>query len=333
MLVLLSVTALSAEAQSNEPELFFNTGFETLTGTLAGVDSTVPAPNNFSLLDFGIDYVGGDSTQRGSGIVDDPTGRMNPSTGEVNQVMEFWQNETVRHPSDPDGATSRVQSYLIGPSEEEVFQSVRMYLNEDFLLLKQKSSMSWLMLQEMWIRESWSGNNEYPFRIGIYMDMDSSGNFFLRMASSEFTTERTWEDVWEVEQRDVSLPIGEWFTATTYLKSGDENNGKVKFTIQKEGEAEQVVFDETNWTYDPDDIPRNIEIWNPHKLYSSEINVNYIRDNGGTMRVYWDDWQVWKGNPVPEPSGVALVVLGLGCMCMLPHRRCRGLGPRPRLAW
>ena len=56
-----------------------------------------------------------------------------------------------------------------------------------------------------------------------------------------------------------------------------------------------VVFDITNFTHHPNDPnPDGLSHFNPMKLYTSKGLIDYVRDNGKSLQVYWDDFELWK---------------------------------------
>ena len=62
-------------------------------------------------------------------------------------------------------------------------------------------------------------------------------------------------------------------------------------TIQPDGEKEQMVFDVTNFTYNTSDpAPNGFSGYNPMKLYTSKEVVAFMKAQGKTLQIYWDDW-------------------------------------------
>jgi len=114
-------------------------------------------------------------------------------------------------------------------------------------------------------------------------------------------------DFWQL-QSNASIPIGEWFTAETYYKAGNNNTGRYVFAIQRKGKPKEVLFDVTNWTHHPNIAPAPADTWNPQKLYmSSGDDVDWIRSKGGAAQLYFDDWEVWStkpggGDPTSTPT-------------------------------
>lgn len=276
--------------------LIFQTGYEAATrprnsvlSELSGTDKSVAPPNRWvgdlqghpKIDEFGIRYVCGNNSERWAKIVEDPT---NPG----NHVMHYWLDDTQNC-----GADSRVQSIVKADNKlNEVFQRIRMYIHEDANILLETTGR-WFQFQEIWIRPNWTGRDN-PFRIGFYIPIGKDAFYWNVRANSCCDPTRHF---WELENHIVPVPIGEWFTAETYYKMGNSSNGRIKFTIIQDGQSPQVVFDITDWTYHPDEEPEGIQIWNPQKLYVSPENVDYVRERGGTLQIYWDDWELWDGLP------------------------------------
>jgi len=78
-------------------------------------------------------------------------------------------------------------------------------------------------------------------------------------------------------------------------KEGNAENGKFYMTIQPDGEAKQVIFNLTRImqnTQDPN--PDGVTDFNPMKLYTSRQLINYMKSQGKTLQIYWDDFKLWK---------------------------------------
>jgi hypothetical protein len=61
-----------------------------------------------------------------------------------------------------------------------------------------------------------------------------------------------------------------------------------------------VVFDLTRVTHNSSDpAPDGVTEFNPLKLYTSKQLIDYMRSEGKTLQIYWDDFKLWK-NKRPE---------------------------------
>ncbi len=71
-------------------------------------------------------------------------------------------------------------------------------------------------------------------------------------------------------------------------------------TIQPEGDEKVVVFDVHKVTHNSQDKnPDGVTDFNPLKLYTSKELIDFMRNEGKTLQVYWDDFKLWK-NKRPE---------------------------------
>lgn len=88
----------------------------------------------------------------------------------------------------------------------------------------------------------------------------------------------------------VAVPIGRWFTMDFYLKEGDADTGRFNLAITPEGGNRQLVYDHRGFTRNSTDpAPDGLSDYNAMKLYTSGEVVNYMKDHGHPLEVYWDD--------------------------------------------
>jgi len=300
------VSPLPVSAQTGK--LVFQSGFEDEASgggaqaivALAGIDNSVAPPNNWQddLSAYGglsFQYECGDTTQRKAQIVDDPTGAINPATNQTNRVLLFWLKEAPLC-----SARARVQDFLMSTDFWEMTQRVRMFIHPDILILKQyPGKIDWLVFQELWSTSnrggSWGGGQN--FRISFDINKATNGHeLYWKVNANQCCSPS--QSFWSAINENTPIPIGRWFTAETYFKVGNRNTGRVQFIIEVPGQQKEVVFDITDWTTHPEDATHSpLQYWMPHKLYSSNDFVDFIRNKGGVLRVFWDDWKVWIGRP------------------------------------
>ena len=295
---------------SNKPELIFQTGFEGTSEVvkdmntndygakyehLTGVDNTLTTKNNWdtdwkTVLKKGVlqvQYTGGDSTKRFAKVVAEPN---NPT----NHVLHYWLNDSWA--ADGGALKSRIQTNLYGIKDglKEFYQSVRVFLTEDFNALKNyPHAITWCTLSEFWNNEWWVKNEKYGFRITLGIGKPTAEtsvlNFILN-AENGYPNE-----IWNADNPKVKVPIGKWFTLDYYFKEGNKENGRVVVSITPDGEPKQIVADVTNFTHcieDPN--PNGFTGYNPMKLYTSKELIKHVKTQGKTLQIYWDDFKLWK---------------------------------------
>ncbi len=300
-------------------ELVFNSGFEPGTvitdpldanySDLIGVDSSYSSPNDWvgdldqhpDIGGFRYQYSGGDTSKRFIKLVPDPT-------DSSNTVMQFW----MKHANDPIGNTGlfkgRIQASLYGCTNLHNFsQSVRMYLSDDWNILKNTDdfTMNWMTILEFWNDGGWT-NSPFPFRasLGIIKN-DSSGTdltFKVHFDTLQVSINK-WIKMYTEIDSSFSIPTEKWMTLEYYYEEGDENNGKFIFAVRPDGEPKQVIFDITYHTRHPLDMnPNGLHALNPMKMYTHSRNIDTVRNNGGVLQMYWDDFKFWKDTNIVEKA-------------------------------
>lgn len=309
------VTGMATEGQ-----LIFRSGFEPETvvvpGTgsdddIIGVDQSVGPPNDWvgdlegypQFGSFRIQYQGGTPEDRTARIVPDPT-------DPANHVLHYWL-KNPRTPAGPDNFKGRIQANVYGNTDlTEVYQKRRLYLHPDMDLLRQyPEGFSWLTLEELWLAAGWI-NHPFPFRISLHLNKDAGVGmplyFYVHGQMRDMERDR-WKHpmLWESANRDFEVPIATWMTLETYYRQGDGQSGRFFLAVQPEGGPRQVIFDLTAWTYSPDATePIPMTHWNPLKMYTSGKLVDYVRDAGGVLQLYYDDLEIWSSWPDgANPSG------------------------------
>jgi len=317
LLILLTIsqiyTACAQDSQSevfetSKAELIFQSGFEPGSkvipkgseSDIEGKDLSVKAPNDWvedfdkhpEVGTFSLQFQGGTESQRFAKIITEPG---NPQ----NHVLYFWLNEP-----NVDGKKGRIQANIYGGEKglKEFYQSVRIFLPEDFNTVRTyPEKISWLTIAEYWNNITWSQSVPNRFRItlgigkptaaegDLYFILDAQDCELFENGSQKYTT------LWSEINRNVKVPIGKWFTAEYYYKEGDNNSGRYYMAIQQEGEEKMVIFDVhkiTHNTTDPN--PDGVSDFNPLKLYTSKGLIDYMRSQGKTLQIYWDDFKLWK---------------------------------------
>jgi hypothetical protein len=301
----------AADAPTDRPELIFQTGFEGTSSVISlnasqddivGKDDTLPDHNDWvedlekrvGFKTFRLEYTGGDPSKRFAKIIPEPG---NPK----NKVLWFWLSDSWK--ADGGVVKARVQADLYGlkPGLQEFYQSVRVFLHEDFNAVKgYPHPIPWCTISEFWNDVYWV-NNPKGFRVtlGIGKPAAAESDLYFILDAQGPGMKR----VWKADNDKVKVPIGRWFTMEYYFKEGDSKTGRFYMAITPDGQPRQVVYDVTNWTRNTTDpTPDGITDWNPMKLYTSKELVAYMKSQNKTLQIYWDDFRLWK-NKRPEDAG------------------------------
>lgn len=262
---------------------------------ITGVDNTCPQKSDWvadlnrnpDAGTFMIQYTGGDSTKRWAHIIPEPG---NPS----NKILAFRLNDSWE--ASEHQVKARVQTALYGIKSgyKEFYQSVRVFLPEDFRALrKYPDKITWLTISEFWNNTWWIPTEKHGFRISLGIGKpvkEESDLCFILNAENTGQLE-----VWNANQHPVKVPIGQWFTIEYYFKEGDAQTGRFYMAITPAGGARQVVFDVKNYTHNTTDPrPDGLTDYNPMKLYTSKEIVGFMRAQGKPLEIYWDDFKLWK---------------------------------------
>ncbi len=308
-LVQLFLFSACAQEKATEPisgELIFQSGFEPDSkvipkgseADIIGNDRSLPDHSDWTAFDnhpdignFSLQYQGGDSTQRFAKIIPEPG---NPS----NHVLWFWLDQP-----NVEGSKGRIQANLYGnKGMKEFYQSERIFLPEDFNAVRSfPDKITWLTIAEFWNNITWSQTVPYRYRMtlgigkpvaaesDLYFILDGQDCQLFEDGSQKYTT------LWDETNHNVKVPIGKWFTLEYYYKEGNAETGRFYMTIQQDGGSKQVVFDLTRITHNTQDPnPDGVTDFNPMKLYTSKQLINYMKSQGKTLQIYWDDFKLWK---------------------------------------
>jgi hypothetical protein len=267
---------------------------EKLAGIEAPVTEADPAwPGTFD-IDPGsltVQYEGGDPSERWARVVPDPTNGSN-------RLLQFMLKQANVRDAAGLAVKGRVQmnAYDTGNVRaREVRFTTRMYLSQDFLLLKAlPQTFSWLTISEWWNNGGWTGQ-DFPFRVAVNITKPAAEpGAALRFTAHAQTLNREankWDTtVWTETNGNIEVPIGQWVTLEYHFREGNGSEGRFYLALVSESGVRQVVFDVHGWTQHPDDpAPDGITHFNPLKLYTSKALVDAVRDAGGALQVFWDD--------------------------------------------
>jgi len=287
------------QSYAQTSELIFHSGFEpntteVTTGVdIIGIDNSVNPPNDWvndleshpNIGNFSIFYEGGDDTMRFAKIVQDPT-------DPTNRILHYW----LKHPN-VSGTKGRIQSDIYGNDNlTEMSQKVRIYLPNDWNIIKNAvgGTVEWMVIMTLWNNAGWTTEgNPFKISLGIHKREPLSGDLNFNLTGDIKTT--YWQHIWEESDTTFSIPVDQWITIETYFKEGDASNGRFVLAVTPDGGTKQIIFDVTNFTHHPSDSsPDGMKHYNPMKLYTSDIVIDYVRNNGGVLQLYWDDFEIWK---------------------------------------
>ena len=291
-----------------EGELIFHSGFEADSkmivrdngdADITGTDKSYTDHNDWvenfdnhpNIGNFNLQYQGGDTTMRYAKIIPEPG---NPS----NHVLQFWLDAP-----NVGGSKGRIQGNIYGNNKLYGFyQSVRVFLHNDFNTIKEfPSAIRWLTIAEFWNNITWSQNVPYRFRITLGIGKDAgAGNdlhFILDAQDCELFEDggQKYTTIWAETSKDISVPVGNWFTLDLYYKEGNAETGKFYLAMTSGKNERKVVFDLTRITHNTKDpAPDGVGDFNPVKLYTSKELITYMKSHGKTLQIYWDDYSLWK---------------------------------------
>lgn len=289
--------------------ILFQTGFEngqSIVGfgknsRLIGKDNSLASQNDISEQEktlsngsFYFNYTGGDSTQRFAKIVNDPTGLSNKVL--QYHIVSPWSAETGA-----EKARVQYEFYNLKEGLKAFGQSVRIFLPQDFNTLRNyPNTIEWLTIAEFWNNITWNQSVPYGFRVTLGVGKSSTSesdlHFILDGQDCELFPDgkQKYTTLWAEKNKQVKVPIGEWFKLNYSYKEGNAQTGRYKLTIETNN-REQVVFDIQNFTHhSKDPNPDGVTHFNPVKLYTSKELVNFLKNKGKTLDIYWDDLRIWN---------------------------------------
>lgn len=228
----------------------------------------------------------------------------------TNHVLYYWLKNAVIDAGYNAHTKGRIQSGFPQHLDNavEIYSRQRMMLHNDLgLLLDYPANADpwWIgiVIGEYWMGAAWE-NSPNPSAIGLSV---VPYNGAMRL----FLHHRTMPDLttlWQEMNLEYAMPIGEWFTIEIGYRMGDATTGRVVVIVTPESTGEStVVLDVTNWTYDPQaDLPGGAgpvaaTHWNPQKVYSSDNVIHYVRDRGGVVQLYFDDFEFSGSWPLNWP--------------------------------
>lgn len=274
------------------PELLFEDDFE---GT-----SITYGTNSHQLVGWSlsshpsISYLGfnnsGTTAYAYQDIVPDPAG-----TGRSVLYAESIDDDTAV------SATSRAQmSINISTSHSVYHSSHRMYLHPDLDALRNRvEKQDWFTLFEIWNAHNaaWDGDPAGSARwsFTMYKNAGAGQPFIWKIDGQYRQPEAVKEDhlLGPHYNSTVPVPLGQWFTLDMYMKRGEGTDGHLVIKITPDGGAQQVLFDIHENTQYPGRPEFQLKSWQPFKLYTSDIVMDWMRGQGKTIGVYYNDFKFY----------------------------------------
>lgn len=291
--------------------LIFQTGFESdVKGSpahsfesLSGKDNSKTELSDFDQICnhptvgmFDIYYQGGTPEERFARFAQDPA-------SPENRVLHFML-KTANVKEEGKRTRGRVMTRIErGEGLRELYSSVRLYLSDDFEVLKQwNTTFDWLMLFEFWNNPNWGPNLRDPFRFRMKVDISKPDptpgtDLFFRIMGQDMND---FGKVWTVAATHFPIPTETWMTIEIYIKEGDNKTGRFYMSVTPENQSKIVLCDESAFTHHPDNpSPKGVSHYQPMKLYTSAKLLEFTANNGKSLNVFWDDWELWT-NKLPN---------------------------------
>lgn len=297
-----------APTPAEQMTLLFRNGFDHVSGIEQGekvfslvepVDERSTPFDNWSLVSRNpyvgqgatFQYSGGDERKRLARIVPDPV-------DSANRVLHYritWPNELMKKNGQ---YKSRIQTnfYRMMPMKE-LRISVRFFLPEkEFSIVRTwERELSWLTLFEFWNDPNWGMEDSDPFRVSVNVfKYPGAGQKLTLEVHGQTLKNHVVRNIWK-RTSDFELPLGQWITCEVFYREGALSTGRFVLTLTPDGGERQVVFDVRHWTCAPDKRKQltGLSFCNPMKFYTSADLVNYVREAGGELQIYWDDLAVY----------------------------------------
>ena len=318
ILILATLTSISSckkESKECTPQtidttdrMVFQSGYESgsvgnsndditdITGIDASKDSLndwvndLEGESNFG--NFKLYYEDGTMSDRYAKIIDEPGNT-------TNKILAFWlKNASIKNGI--NHKKGRIQGSLSeNVNLKEFYIKQRLYIHPDLEVLKDyPKKITWLTLQEFWNNATYTDEG-YIFRItlNIQKTTTETGELYFGAHGQTQKKKKKWESVWEETASSFPIPFGEWVTIETYVKEGDNTNGRFKFVVTTNDNVVHTLIDVTNYTYHPNDpCPNGFSEFNPMKMYTDDNLIDYTNEKNKVLQVYWDDLELWKNH-------------------------------------
>jgi hypothetical protein len=208
---------------------------------------------------------------------------------------------------EPGGATVRVQNeynmHRDGVVFDKGFVRYKVFWHPDLEKARDyPDAIHWWTVMEWWEHRNHdkSGDRAGQCRWTLGWSKERGrGKPFYWHLNAEYMqpTEQKFHNIWPSKyNRDVPCPIGEWCTLEAFFQSDVGSNGRIWVALTRNDGARQVIFDVSESTRHPAD-PLPLRGWQFFKLYTSDRLIDFIRNDGGHVQVYFDDIEYWSDYP------------------------------------
>ncbi|MDG1333996.1 MAG: hypothetical protein P8P74_16790 [Crocinitomicaceae bacterium] len=294
---------------SQSEELLFQTGFKNTVltnGEYSNVNFSGTDPNYANQSNWGdfidhsnigfveIGYEDGEDSQRKASIVEDPG-----SIG--NDVLKFELLEP--HIKEGSNYKGRVQLTVHdNQCMKEIHQTVKMKLHPDLAYFEERSDrLYWFTLFEFWNNAAWTKEKK-TFRVSVNLykeeGVGSPINFRVKSDTQKCRT-CNWKEVWGETATSFPIVYGEWMEIELYIKEGDDENGRFYMAVTPENGVKTVLFDIENTTQHPKEkCADGFTHFEAMKIYTSEDEINYMKDGNKELSIFWDDWELYVNKPL-----------------------------------
>jgi hypothetical protein len=278
----------------SSPVLLFQTGFQGTTVESSGSQSArfLGSDPGFGSLSAWADLEGGDyigscfvnyeagtAAQRSASITADPEDAQNP-------VAEFRIEEP--HIVELDHMKGRVSAILEDLSGVYGFsQTIRLRLDPSLAVLGEwERKVDWLTFFEFW------SDDDNRLTVSLYKEEGAGKPVrwrFTKDSRGLFGWNREWE---EVASGDAVV-FGAWMKLGLSVRVGEDGQAR-SWLGREEGGAWTTLIETTKAV----GKPKGFTKLNPFKLYTSDSLIEYVRGNGATLSVLWDDWRLWLNDGI-----------------------------------
>lgn len=122
----------------------------------------------------------------------------------------------------------------------------------------------------------------------LHVNIQRQGNQFHYYTG--WRTINPAHEIWRLENNDIPVKFGEWFTVEIFLKPGPAGTGRFLYRIDG-----QTVFSVADRDIQYKNSPlHTLEIF---KLYQDATIIDWMRNHGTPCQAWYDDLEIWDDIP------------------------------------